>query len=152
MFRILTVFACAALCFVIAGCGGDDFGPKGSVTGKLTLDGKPLPAGTKVLFMEPEKGYMGFGLTDEAGDYRIEWRRSGTAYDGLPVGNYQVSLVPAGGIDVDEVSADDMLAGGPKQPKPSVAIPAKLLRNTTSGLVYDVKAGENIINIEATTN
>ncbi len=116
---------------------------------KLTLDGKPLPAGTKVIFMEPANGYTGFGITDESGAYRIEWRRSGTTYDGLPVGNYQVMLVPAGAVDIDEVSAEDMLAGGPKPVKPSVAIPPKLLRNTTSGLAYDVSEGENNIDIAA---
>lgn len=149
MIRNSTALVCAALIAVMAGCGGNEFGPMGSVSGKLTLDGKTLPAGTKVIFMEPENGYMGFGITDDAGNYRIEWRRSGTTYDGLPVGNYQVTLVPAGAVDIDEVSAEDMLAGGPKQPKPSVAIPPKLLRGATSGLAYDVAANENVINIEA---
>src|SRR5690606_33479870 len=127
--KISIVPVLAALCLMMAGCGGNEFGPMGAIAGKLTLDGTPLPAGTKVIFMEPASGYTGFGITDDAGNYRIEWRRSGTTYDGLPVGTYQVLLVPAGAIDIDAVSAEDMLAGGPKQPKPSVAIPPHLLRN-----------------------
>lgn len=134
---------------LLVGCGGNDFGPMGSISGKLTMDGRPLAAGTKVIFTQPTNGYTGFGLTDEAGQYRIEWRRSGETYDGLPVGNYQVVLVPADAIDVDDVSAEDMLAGGPKKSKGGGSIPPKFLRATTSGLVYDVAEGSNVIDIEA---
>lgn len=135
----------------LTGCGGNDFGPMGSVTGKLTLDGETLPAGTKVIFTEPTNGYTGFGITDDAGMYRIEWRRSGETYDGLPVGNYQVMLVPADAVDIDEVSADEMLAGGPARPRGGSSLPPKFLRATTSGLAYDVTEGENVINIEASS-
>ena len=121
----------------------------GVVTGKLTLDGQPVAAGTKVIFMQPTKGYTGFGITDDSGEYRIEWRRSGTTYDGLPVGKYDVMLVPAGAIDIDEVSPEEMLAGGPKQSAPKTNIPAKFLRTSTSGLSYDVTEGENRIDIDA---
>ncbi|QDV27672.1 hypothetical protein [Aureliella helgolandensis] len=141
----------AALIPMIPGCGGNDFGPIGSIAGKLTLDGNTLPAGTKVIFTQPTKGYTGFSLTNEAGEYRIEWRRSGKTFDGMPVGNYQVMLVPEGAIDIDEVSAEDMLAGGPKPNKPQVAIPPRFLRATTSGLSFDVAEGENTINIDATS-
>ncbi len=144
-----TACTLASLSFVLSGCGGNEFGPMGSIKGKLTLDGQPLAAGTKVIFMQPTQGYSGFGITDEAGDYTIEWRRSGTTYDSMPIGKYEVMLVPAGTVDVDEMSAEEMLAGGPKPAPKSAAIPAKFLRASTSGLAYDVVAGENIINIEA---
>lgn len=140
---VLLLFAC-----FFAGCGGNEFGPIGEISGKLTLDGQPLEAGTKVIFMQPSQGYTGFGITNESGDYEIEWRRSGTTYNGLPVGKYEVMLVPAGAVDIDSVSAEDMLSGGPK-PGPKVAIPAKFLRNSTSGLSYDVVEGKNEINIDA---
>ncbi len=150
MSRITTaLIACATLTALIPGCGGNEFGPIGSVAGKLTLDGKPLAAGTKVIFMQPTMGYSGFGVTNDAGEYRIEWRRSGTTYDGLPVGKYEVMLVSAGAVDIDEVSAEDMLAGGPKTTAAKVDIPAKFLRTTTSGLAYDIVAGENKIDIDA---
>ncbi len=141
--------ACTMLIPLILGCGGNEFGPIGSVAGKLTLDGKPLAAGTKVIFMQPTKGYSGFGITNEAGEYRIEWRRSGTTYDGLPVGKYEVMLVSAGAIDIDEVSAEEMLAGGPKKTAAKVDIPAKFLRTTTSGLAFDIVEGENKVDIDA---
>ena len=141
----------ATLTALIPGCGGHEFGALGSVSGKLTLDGKPLASGTKVIFMQPTQGYSGFGITNAAGEYSIEWRRSGTTYDGLPVGNYQVMLVSAGAVDIDDVSAEDMLAGGPKQSPAKADIPAKYLRTSTSGLTYDIAEGENKIDIQATS-
>ncbi len=137
-----------ALLATLLGCG-NEFGPMGSIAGKLTLDGKPPAADTKVIFMQSTQGYTGFGMTDAEGNYRIEWRRSGTTYDGLPVGQYDVMLVPANAIDIDAVSAEDMLAGGPKKVTGKVDIPAKFLRTTTSGLSFAVVEGENQIDIEA---
>ena len=132
----------------MGGCGGNDFGPMGTVSGKVTLDGKPVEPDTKVIFMQGTKGYTGFGIVKDAGQYRIEWRRSGTTYDGLPLGNYDVMLVPAGAVDVDEMSAEEMLAGGPKKSTSKAVLPARYLRTTTSGLTFEVAAGDNAIDIE----
>ncbi len=111
------------------------------------MNGQALPDGTKLIFMQPTNGYAGFGFTDAEGAYNIQWRRSGANYDGLPVGTYQVMLVPAGTADVDEMSADEMLDGGPA-PAPKASLPIKYLRATTSGLEYTITEGENTIDID----
>ncbi|MFW6114559.1 MAG: carboxypeptidase-like regulatory domain-containing protein [bacterium] len=143
------VFYCTAplLFLIMTGCGGTDFGPMGAISGKVTIDGEPVKEGTKVLFMHPSEGHAGFGITDAAGEYRIEWRKGGTTYDGLPVGNYQVMIVPADYVDVDELSADEMLAGGGDQ-QATGQIPPKYLRGSTSGLAYEISEGENEIDID----
>ncbi len=42
----------------VAGCGGNPYGPTGKITGRLTMEGKPLPAGHSVSFMQMEKGFL----------------------------------------------------------------------------------------------
>ena len=143
----LTAFALLAT--VLVGCGRTDFGPLGSVSGKLTKDGQPQPAGSTVIFMHPIDGHAGFGLTNEAGEYKIEWRKEHRMFDGLPVGKYQVMIVPADGIDVDDLSADEMLAGGANvKVGNKSSIPAKYRRAASSGLEYDIVEGENSIDID----
>lgn len=137
----------SVLLFGLTGCGGSKFGPIGSVSGKLTMDGETLPKGTKVIFMHPLEGHAGFSFTDSEGNYAIEWRREGKTFDGLPVGNYQVMLVPAGTVDIDDMTADEMLAGGPP-PAPKMTFPQRFTRGATSGLVFDIVEGENKIDIK----
>ncbi len=132
---------------VVTGCG-PDYGPMGAISGKLTMNGEVLPAGTKVLFMHPTTGHAGFGMTDEAGNYSIEWRKESRTLNGLPAGKYQVMIVAADTVEVDELSADEMLEGGASKAGKSKSIPAKYYRASTSGLEYDVNEGDNEINID----
>ena len=135
---------------MLVGCG-TNFGPMGAIYGKLTLNGEVQPEGTKVIFMHPTNGHAGFGLTDASGNYRIEWRKEGNSFDGLPVGNYQVMIVPADSVDVEDLSADEMLDGGASTEKLKSVIPAKYMRAATSGLEYDIVEGENIVDLELTS-
>lgn len=134
----------------VAGCG-TDYGPIGAISGTLKMDGKALPAGTKVIFMHPTAGHAGFGLTDAAGAYRIEWRRDTSVYDGVPIGKYQVMLVPADTMDVDSLTADELLDGAAAAKVPKSVIPAKYQRASTSGLEYEIVEGENLINLEVSS-
>ena len=132
------------------GCGGTNFGPIGAIKGKLTMNQKTVPEGTKVIFMNSEIGHTGFGITDAEGNYQIEWRREGRTFNGLPVGTYQVMIVPALSADVDEMSADEMLDGGPVAVRAQIVIPRKYLRTTSSGLEYSIVDGDNVIDIDIT--
>ena len=138
----------AAILLAAVGCGGDDFGTIGKITGTLKLDGTPVPKDTKVLFQHPTEGYAGFGIIDESGSFEIEWRRGGKTYNGLPVGTYQVMVVAPTGANIDDVSADDMLDGKEPNVEITVQIPPKYLRASTSGLSYEVKAGDNNFDIQ----
>lgn len=134
--------------FASAGCGGGtDFGDIGQVTGKITYKGDIVTVGTKVIFMKMDKGYAGFAFTDEEGNYRIEWRREGKTYDGLPVGTYKVLVEPPGMIDVEELSAEEMLDGKDNVASPKPQFKKKYTQTATSGLEYTLVAGENTIDI-----
>ncbi|QDV51735.1 hypothetical protein [Gimesia fumaroli] len=125
-----------------------DYGPMGSVTGKLTIDGKAIDQGTQLLFMKMDAGYAAFGETDAEGNYSITWARDGERKSEVPLGSYKVLIQPPRvGKDTEEMSAEEMLEGGdvaPAKPK----FPAKYQQHATSGLEFTVKEGENKINID----
>lgn len=147
--RNLPSFVLMLSLIATAGCGGStDFGDIGKITGKVTFAGGPLATGTKVIFMQLDTGYAGFAFTDEAGDYSIEWHREGIKYDGMPVGTYKVLVSPPGGVDVEDMSADEMLDGGAD--KAVAAKPQfnkKYTETATSGIEFNIVAGDNVCDI-----
>lgn len=143
MRSLLSLMALCAL-FVLHGCGGTDFGPMGSVSGKLTMDGKPLDAGTQLLFMQMEKGYAGFAHTDAEGNYSLKWMREDKTWNEMPAGSYKILVQPPEVKNVEELSADQMLAGGDKDLAPAKPVfPKKYQDHNTSGLTFEIKEGEN---------
>ena len=145
LFSIVLLFAAVSF---VSGCGGTDFGEMGSVKGKVTFKGEKIAPETKVIFMQMDKGYAGFGFTDADGNYSIEWHREGTKFDGLPVGNYKVLVQPPGAIDVEELSADEILDGADKkiaEQKP--VFDPKYTQTATSGIEFTIAAGENTCDI-----
>ena len=82
---------CLAVVVIAIGCwGAVDYGPTGTVAGRLTMDGKPLPAGHNVSFMDMEKGYLAFGQTDAEGNFKVDSWNEGN----MPVGVYKVMIAP----------------------------------------------------------
>lgn len=63
----LTLF----VCLFLAGCGGADHPPLGSVSGTVKMDGEPL-AGLLVHF-KPANGRAASGVTDKSGRYTLEY-------------------------------------------------------------------------------
>ncbi|WP_254511684.1 carboxypeptidase-like regulatory domain-containing protein [Anatilimnocola floriformis] len=59
----------------------------GDVTGKVTLDGAPL-VGATVEF-SPEGGSPAYGLTDEAGKYKLQWTAE---QSGAQLGKHRVRI------------------------------------------------------------
>jgi hypothetical protein len=127
-----------------AGCGGGDALPRERVSGKVTLDGKPLPTGS-IQFL-PEGGgdarnpALSAGATINEGDYDIP-RQSGL----LP-GNYKVTISAAAG----GAAAPANEAPGPAQAPAQDIVPEKYNKDST--LTAEVKAGgENTFNFDLTS-
>lgn len=71
MFKSIVAIVLILLAPVVVGCGKGDAGPKTHpVSGKVTLDGKPL-ADTNVEFLNKEAQFASFGKTDAQGSYRL---------------------------------------------------------------------------------
>jgi hypothetical protein len=147
MTRFLTLSTASMLLFLTA-CSGDfDYGPTGTISGKLTLEGKPLPAGSSAVFMEPKAGYLAFGLTDAEGNYKVTTWNDGN----MPIGTYRVMVhPPAPANDSETASAEEILANPEKYKARPVKtdIPKKYREVSTSGLSFEIKKGENTIDID----
>lgn len=133
----------------IVGCGGYDYGPTGTVTGRLTMDGKPLPAGHNVSFMDMEKGYLAFGTTDADGNFTVQSWNEGN----MPAGKYKVTIAPPAGTAPAEegnYSAEEIFDNPEllEAPAPNMVFPRKYGSTTTSGLEYQVEEGENHFDID----
>jgi hypothetical protein len=145
--RIVSLVWCLLLLTSLPGCGGTDFGEIGKISGTITLNGETIPTGTKVIFMKMDTGYAGFGFTNEDGKYSIEWHREGKVFDGLPIGTYNVLVEPPGTVDVESLSADEMLAGVGNDAAPGPAFDKKYTQTATSGLEFTIVAGDNVCDI-----
>ena len=140
--------ALSVLCFtvVLTGCGGHDFGPTGKISGRLTLEGKPMAPGHAVSFMQPEKGFLAFGFTDAEGNFSVGSWNEGD----MPVGKYSVMIAPPAATAPAVAPTADEAFENPElvDPKLSSVFPVKYRDITTSGLEFDVVAGDNKFEVE----
>ena len=111
----------------LAGCGPEF--PLAEVSGKVTCKGKPLPEGT-VLFV-PQGGPAAASVLAADGSYRLLSRKPG---DGALIGRHKVAIIPP---------PHGKIANAPK-------VPPKYRDPETSGLVAEVKKGENILDFDLT--
>jgi len=118
----VSLFALACLIFLsAAGCSGNkDLPPLGTVTGVVTLDGKPL-ADANVAFA-PEHGRTSIARTDAAGRYELYYDGP---HKGAAVGRHRVIITATPSMD----EANPIL------------VPARYNAQTT--LTAEVKAGKN---------
>jgi hypothetical protein len=121
----------AILCVTLAGCGNG----LSSVTGNVTLDGKPLAKNDHLSItvqFAPEGGHgvLATADLDENGHYSLS---SGSRRGVLP-GKYLVSI---SGIEI----IPPKIAGG--APGGRLATPAKYTTSKTSGFMADVAPGRN---------
>lgn len=118
---------------LLAGCTGSPAGPSAVVTGKVTLAGTPLTTGA-VLFMTDD----GQAATSELG--------SGGAYAvKCQPGHFKVAVMPPPPVDPLTVPA-----GASPPPANQPSIPKRYQDFGSSGLSFEVKAGENKFDIALT--
>jgi hypothetical protein len=122
------------LCWLLllAGCGSSH---DASITGHVTLDGSPLTSGT-VTFHPAAGGAIAYGQIDSQGNYAVKTGRE----SGLTPGSYVVTVVATGepSKGMDE-SPGELLT------------PARYGSVEESDLKFEVKAGENTIDIPLTS-
>jgi len=127
--RAGALIAVVTLLVSLSGCGGGKpTVPRGKVSGKITVGGQPLTAGT-VNFDLKAGGYGAAAKLDDSGSYSIP--------DGIPVGTYTVYVSPPEEMPVGPGETR------PSRPKAAVEIPVKYRSAPTSDLTAEVKAGEN---------
>ena len=92
--RLMTPVTVCLTMLLSIGCGGGDIPELGDVSGKVTLDGKPL-VGINILFT-PEKGRPAGGVTDEEGYYELVYL---DGYSGCKVGPAKVTFEWSPGVE-----------------------------------------------------
>ncbi len=92
----------------ILGCfgGSGDQVELGTVSGVVTMDGKPLPDAI-VVFSPIEKGNPSTGRTDASGNYVLKYLNQ---EKGAIIGKHQVIITAADPIDATATGADETLA------------------------------------------
>ncbi|MEZ6066404.1 MAG: carboxypeptidase-like regulatory domain-containing protein [Planctomycetaceae bacterium] len=146
-----TVLA-SLLTLLCVGCGGSDgpapsTDPQATISGTVTYDGKPIPLDSAVVFHCTEKGVTASGKVDSLGKYSLT---GSIEHLGIPAGRYQVTVQPPQvKLPVmGEPGYEDVMMG--KIPAAPVVkeIPAKFHKMESSGLVFEVKEGENTFDLD----
>ncbi|WP_146447795.1 hypothetical protein [Bythopirellula polymerisocia] len=115
----------------LVGCGGKP----ASVSGIVTMDGKPLDKGM-VGFAPVSGGMRAAGKIQSDGSYTLSTNRD----SGLETGDYKATVVSREpGVEPPQ--------GGPPMPGPYIT-PRKYAIDSTSGLQFNVEKGNNTIDIE----
>ncbi len=120
----------------VVGCGGDS--GRGSVKGKITVGGKPLPKGM-ITFMSEAGNKDPFSSAIVNGDYAIP---------DMPAGGAKVYIIPPLSDtpppkDKGDLTPPPKLGKGPK-----LVVADKYQNAATSGLSLTVKKGENVFDAD----
>lgn len=152
----------ASMVFWTIGCGGSGEayrGPRGTVTGRITVEGKPLVAGCSLL-LQSEQGQVATAVVHTDGKYSVI-ASGGSA---IPVGKYKVQLSapsPAGGaapakaMDPAALASQVAIVGKPAADAQTAVsgtnsgpFPSKYASIQSSGLEVEVKVGANVADFD----
>jgi hypothetical protein len=120
--------------FALAGCSRSPF--EAQVSGRITLDSKPMGSGTVVFAPEGENRNAPMGTIEPDGSYYIKTNRE----TGLMPGTYTVAMSV---YDTPPHQPGERMQTTGKQ-----LVPEKYTDVHTSGLKYEVKSGSNTIDID----
>ncbi len=130
----------AVMC--LTGCGSD--GPDLSdVSGKVTIDGQPVPGVVLTFVPETTGGSPSYGKTDASGQYRLMF--TATKYGAMP-GSHRVEM------NITKMSKDElaeMRAAGEEVPEQNVQIPRQYRQS--GALTATVNSGRTEIDFALTS-
>jgi hypothetical protein len=151
--RSVCATALGCLCLTSAltfGCSRGPAGPQGKVSGTVTYKGSPVISGATVSFISESGGGSAAGTVDGSGNYQLKSMNG----DQIPAGKYKVMITPPAGATLSaEEAMKQSMAGDnkvkrPEGPKSEPTIPDQYRVITRTPLNFEVKAGDNSINIE----
>jgi hypothetical protein len=143
--RLLGVWA--ALSLVMAGCGEKARLEVYPVSGRVEYQGQGVPKATVIFHstqpaVEGERQLRPFAYADDDGNFRL---KTYVTDDGAAPGEYKVRIVAASHGSVAPSKDAPVQEASPPAPGPKIppAITAKYGDAETSGIVVQIKEGEN---------
>jgi len=149
--QITGCFLCVALAmFAVAGCLGKAQ-PTGTVSGKVTHQGKPVPAGCLVTFVS-DRGVAALGTVDASGRYQLMF----AGKPDVPALEYNISVTFPGVVGTEMTDEDErkFMAGDAgtiakfARKERIAPIPTKYADEFKSGLSFQIKEGANSFDID----
>jgi hypothetical protein len=156
----LVVLALGLGLSVVAGCGGGSKsrGPTAPVKGKVTYNGKALPAGCTIMFVHQKEGFPASAPIGADGGYTLMFNGK----PAVPLGTYKVAVVPpasaaASGPPPDPSNPEAykafMMGGKPKPTAVSkqdgaAAFPKKFQAPETTTLTMTVVEGQGAYDVD----
>ena len=133
--RTIALGVCLVALALVSGCGSSGKEAKNQVTGKVTLDGKPVNGA--IVFVEGGKEYQS-PISSTDGTYQI---------NDAPNGNMKVYIKGSAAALGGKLIEPKAGAGAPEMPKnlgggTGVEAPTKYGSVATSGLSFEVKGGK----------
>jgi hypothetical protein len=137
-----------SLAFLICGCGSSNLpkGDTGTVSGKVTFQGQPVPAGCQVIFVGAKGGMLGTGTVDGSGGYVLSMRGE----NNILVGSYRVAISPPKPHpDLSDEEIAKLAMEKKLPPTPEVKeVPQAYRSPETTPITLEVKKGDNLHNID----
>lgn len=118
-------------CLCMIGCGPSGRPELGTVHGKVTLDGSPLP--NAMLTFEPARGRPSYGRTDSLGEYTLEY----IDQRGAIIDRHEV-----------RISTEDVIEDPETGRRQDIDEQIPQRYNVESELMAEVKAGDNELNFD----
>ena len=137
----------------LSGCGSDkpvDPGKQATISGSVTIDGKPIATGSNVVYYCSELSATAAGMVDSLGKFTL---KPADPKIGIPVGRYEVMVTPpqkvAPTVGTDEYQKM-MMSGGTTGVKSDdgSGIPQKFQAFDTSKISLEVKSGPNTFDFD----
>lgn len=155
-FRLSAASLAAVLCIsMLVGCG-ESGPPLGKVTGKVTMDGKPI-SNAIVSFVPIDGSRSSSAMTDDSGTYRLSF----VDREGALIGEHKVSITSTAevqGNTMEDIPSDDPRYAELMQSRQSDYNNAKVkesipaVYNKKTELVREVKSGQNTFDFPLTSD
>ena len=130
---------------VLSFCGRAPSGDIGSVSGVVTIDGKPVDQASVHFY--PTTGRASVGYTDKNGHYTLGYTRS---IKGAEIGDHKVTITPelTSGQDVGDEGPPKRIVPGDLRKE---MLPSRYGDRKKTDLTRTVVAGNNVIDFELKT-
>jgi hypothetical protein len=149
---LLVIYACSVMS--MSGCGSSSStipgGPKGTVSGKVKMEGGQLPEGCSLTFTHAKLSLPAISRIASDGSYTLEMLDSLQ----IPVGLYRVTIQASQGPVMSEAEYEAMMqkpiTGEVNESPLDSAVPPQYRNVETTPLKFEVKEGANTIDIKLT--